>query len=226
MKGPNGSKTLARQPTGFCSQLGAAPVSQGAGSGSAVPGSRRVHFRQRGRGQDIGPFRVTFTVVQPAVWTNADALMHRVSRAPRVWKSPGIRVADPEALVSVAGGFSRLANSQIRRYVFVLGEREGRGGSPDDAAPIVLLVLPPSGDREWCTSGVITVAWSSIGPLKLPEIDQGTWAPPSGHAEPGVQVIALPPHSHWRGHSPVFPGNGVRPQVDRHPMRTTTVRSR
>src|SRR5262249_52846231 len=66
VKGPNGTRTLAKQPAGFSSILGQAP----AFPGQPVPQPLYVSpgeytFDNGSGGKDIGPFKLTFTMVQP-----------------------------------------------------------------------------------------------------------------------------------------------------------------
>jgi hypothetical protein len=122
-------------------------------------------------GKDIGPFNVKFTMAQPIVWTNADALT-----ASGVTRSQGLEItwtpgADPEALISVAG-FSGLSNSRVGG-TFSCSVKEKDAGGHLIIPPTVLLVLPPSGIANGVPNGNLTVAWSSVVPLPIPEIDQG-----------------------------------------------------
>jgi hypothetical protein len=172
MKGPNGTKALAKQPTGYSSQVGAAPIFPGQpdpGPPYIVPGD--YTFDNGAGGKDIGPFKLTFTMVQPMVWSNADALM-----ATGITRSQGLDInwtpgGDPEALISV-GGSSRLANSQVGGLFSCTVKEKDAGGHLNIPA-IVLLALPASGIVNGNPSGVLTVTWSSVAPLPLPELDQG-----------------------------------------------------
>jgi uncharacterized protein (TIGR03437 family) len=179
IKGPNGTRTLAKQPTGFGSTLGQAPVFAGApdfGPPYVVPGD--YTFDNGAGGKDIGPFNVKFTMAQPAVWTNGDAI-----GASGVTRSAGLDITwtpggDPEALISI-GGNSRLGNGQPGG-TFSCSVKEKDAGGHLTIPPFVLMVLPPSAVQNGQPTGVLTFIWTSVNPLVLPEIDQGNIAAATG----------------------------------------------
>jgi uncharacterized protein (TIGR03437 family) len=172
IKGPNGTRTLAKQPTGFASQLGQAPVFTGQpdpGPPFVVPGDYTIS--NGSGGMDIAPFNVTFTIVRPAAWTNADALaasgVARTQGLDITW-TPG---ADPEALISV-GGISRIGNGQSPGGTFSCTVKEKDAGGHVTIPAIVLMVLPPSGVVAGTPLGTMTFMWSSVAPIGIPEIDE------------------------------------------------------